>query len=632
MNILIMMKTKVTIFLLVFFSFQSLFAQKQTNFWYFGMMAGMDFTSGSPVALTNGNIITNEGTAVMSDSLGNLLFYTDGVQVWNKNNGQMPNGFGLAGDYSTTQIMIVPHPGNANLYYIFTLDDEGGPDGFNYSVVDMSMQSGNGDVTLKNNFLQSTMTEKLAAVYHCNGHDIWLMAHDLATNDFIAYLVTDAGVSSVPVISSTGIMHNDVHGQMKFNSNGTKIACAIGYQDTVQVFDFDNQTGIVSMPLSLALFNVVYGLEFSPDNSKLYGTYYNVGGVSTLYQFDLAAANIQTSLIALHNEFDPILYGLQLGPDNKVYVTKEITPYVGAINSPNVAGVGCNYMDNAVFLDPLGMGTMCMLGLPGFIQSYFNPDFANGCIFSAGFISSDTLVCAGDCISFTDMTSCSPALWQWTFTGGNPSSSTDQNPIDICYSSPGNYYVSLIVSDGCLSDTIVKMITVVSPVLNAGPDVTISPGESVTLNATGTVVTYSWIPTTGLSDPDIANPVATPESTTTYIVTGIDANNCIAVDSVIVTIFSQEPCVDIAIPNAFSPNNDGVNDHFGIFGNCIQTIHLSIYSRWGEKVFETTDSGASWDGKYKGRPMPVSVFIYYLEATLITGETISKKGNVTLVR
>src|ERR1700741_32877 len=125
-------------------------SQKQTNFWYFGTLAGLDFNSGAPVFMTNGALNTAEGSSSISDAAGNLLFYTDGVSVWNKNHVQMPNGSGLQGAASTTQsALIIPNPGNPNLFYIFTLPDEGSGN-FCYSVVNMSLLSGTGDVTIKN--------------------------------------------------------------------------------------------------------------------------------------------------------------------------------------------------------------------------------------------------------------------------------------------------------------------------------------------------------------------------------------------------------------------------------------------------------------------------------------------------
>ena len=87
-----------------------------------------------------------------------------------------------------------------------------------------------------------------------------------------------------------------------------------------------------------------------------------------------------------------------------------------------------------------------------------------------------------------------------------------------------------------------------------------------------------------------------------------------------------------APPNAFTPNMDKDNEQICIYGNCIKEIKFFIYDRWGEKVFETTDITQCWDGTYKGKPLNTAVFVYYLKATLTTGEKIMKKGNVSLVR
>src|SRR5437764_1215512 len=103
------------------------FAQKEANNWYFGRNAGVTFNGGAPVAVTNGQLNTLEGCASISDANGNLLFYTDGIKVWNKNHVVMTNGTGLRGDPSSTQSgIIVPKPGSSTIYYIFTVDMQGG--------------------------------------------------------------------------------------------------------------------------------------------------------------------------------------------------------------------------------------------------------------------------------------------------------------------------------------------------------------------------------------------------------------------------------------------------------------------------------------------------------------------------
>ena len=125
----------------------STYAQHEADKWYFGVNAGLDFFGGPPVAIYGGAMATTEGCATISDNNGNLLFYTDGVTVWNRNHQVMPNGTGLMGGISSTQSSIcIPLPGSTLIYYLFTVAEIGGPNGFRYSIVDMSLQGGNGDV------------------------------------------------------------------------------------------------------------------------------------------------------------------------------------------------------------------------------------------------------------------------------------------------------------------------------------------------------------------------------------------------------------------------------------------------------------------------------------------------------
>jgi gliding motility-associated-like protein len=102
------------------------------------------------------------------------------------------------------------------------------------------------------------------------------------------------------------------------------------------------------------------------------------------------------------------------------------------------------------------------------------------------------------------------------------------------------------------------------------------------------------------------------------------------VDSV--TIYVNQDCGEVFVPKAFSPNGDGQNDFECLYGRCLLNVDFSIYDRWGEKVFEATNISECWDGTYRGQPMNPAVFVYYLNATLLTGETITKKGNITLVK
>jgi hypothetical protein len=150
----------------------------------------------------------------------------------------------------------------------------------------------------------------------------------------------------------------------------------------IDLHNFDNQTGIVTFSTSINLNNKQksYGVEFSPDNTKLYADCYDQSGPnagnSEIIQYDLNAPVIAASGVTVGSSIDPIiLRAMQAGPDNKIYVSKSNSPYLCVIKNPNAAGISCNYVDNAINVDSLANGAGCMLGLPNFVQSYFNPAF-----------------------------------------------------------------------------------------------------------------------------------------------------------------------------------------------------------------------------------------------------------------
>lgn len=375
---------KITLSLILLSSLIPAIAQHQTDKWYFGVLAGVDFTPAVPVALTNGALNTSEGCASMSDSVGNLLFYSDGQTIWNRNHTPMPNGTGLLGGVTCTQVaVIVPKPGNSTQYYEFTLDDTGGLNGLRYSVVDMTLDAGMGDVTTeKNIFIRNNLTEKLTAVSKANGIDYWVAVHENGSDTFYVYSLTAAGLDTNAVISHVGMIHSNAqiqntYGQMKFSPCGDMIALAAGYLNTVELFHFNNSTGEITPYVSILIPDHVYGIEFSSHESMLYVSSYDPG--QTLIQFDLTSGIPATILASqIQISFTPDIYGLQLARDEKVYVSKSFNQYLGVVNNPDVAGNGCNYSDLGIDLDPSFNGITSGLGLPGFVQSWLKGEGACG--------------------------------------------------------------------------------------------------------------------------------------------------------------------------------------------------------------------------------------------------------------
>lgn len=393
---------KKILYLTLTFSY-SLFAQnsdiKRTYHWNFGINASIDFSSGNAIAGINSAMQAYEGCASISDTCGNLLFYTDGDTVWNKNNQPMPNGTGLIGGYSTTQFFIVPQPQNDSIYYIFTPDqwENNGANGLRYSIVNINLNGGLGAVTSMNNLLFAPCSEKLAATYHTNGIDVWIVARKYGSNDFYSYLLTSSGLSA-PVITSIGpVFINGDLGYMRLSPNGNKIACAwadseyTNQTDTLDLFDFNKNSGIISNRIFIPVdsFYNVYGTEFSPDNSKLYVGAVKInppGMTGRIYQYDISSNSqvIIPATIQTIGSRDSVYIGaLGITPLNQIYITKVglfINPSstrdtLSVINFPNLSGTSCGFVENGVYLN----GKKAMYGLPNFQADYLSGNWMPSC-------------------------------------------------------------------------------------------------------------------------------------------------------------------------------------------------------------------------------------------------------------
>jgi gliding motility-associated-like protein len=193
----------------------------------------------------------------------------------------------------------------------------------------------------------------------------------------------------------------------------------------------------------------------------------------------------------------------------------------------------------------------------------------------------------------------------------------------------GSYSVTATDANGCTSTSTVIVTNTGIATANAGASVNITSGQTVQLNGSGGV-TYSWSPSGTLSCNTCQSPIASPTTTTVYTLTVTDANGCTDTDTI--TVYVDIACGELYFPNAFSPNGDGQNDVLYVRGNCIQYLTLQVYNRWGEKVFETSDPALGWDGTWRGVACEAAVFTYMLNATLLDGTEISKKGNVSLVK
>lgn len=353
-------------------------AQKENNIWYFGNNCGLDFSTTPPTALTNGKINTNEGCSSVSDAQGNLLFYTDGITVWNKNHTVMDNGTGLKGNSSSTQSsVVVKAPCTADKYYIFTADCYEMPvNAAHYSVVEMQHNGGLGKVVEKNTVLYNGRASEKITCVKDNAGGFWIVIHLIGSNTFHSYHLTAAGLETTPVASNVGFVYETSGlgfiGYLKSSPDGKKIAACVLDARALEIFDFNSATGELYNHLLLdSSINgpYYYGCSFSPDSKLLYASSLTAGGV---YQFDVSLST-PAEIIASKTRVSPIpgatrtLGGMQLAPDEKIYIAVLNSKKLDVIENPNQKGTGCGFNEGGITLP--GPLSFVKLGLPNFIDN-----------------------------------------------------------------------------------------------------------------------------------------------------------------------------------------------------------------------------------------------------------------------
>ena len=325
-------------------------AQKQNNQWRFGPGSAIDFNTDPPTFPTDCALPTFvpfipegyvEATASIADkNTGELLFYTDGKTVWNRLNLPMPNGEGIiANDYLSAWmgVVIVPVPGSCTRYYAFFADDgELEQRGITYCEIDMTLDNGLGDIIpgRKNLMLYENVSEMIMAYPNSAGDGYWLLtnAFPLSPSLLAAFEITEAGIDTIPVLSSNST--NGITG--KLNPQGTKFVTVGNTFNEVMLFDFNNATGEISNPVTITAALEPAGLlakfEFSPNGNFLYAS-----GDYNFVQIDVSsgdAATMSASTASLTFGSPGGYYSdCQLGPDGKIYAIQ--SPFIYCIENPN---------------------------------------------------------------------------------------------------------------------------------------------------------------------------------------------------------------------------------------------------------------------------------------------------------
>ena len=240
----------------------------------------------------------------------------------------------------------------------------------------------------------------------------------------------------------------------------------------------------------------------------------------------------------------------------------------------------------------------------------------------------DTIICFGDPAL---LQATGGSIYTWTPTQYLTASNI-ANPKVIGLPSATQFKV--VVSDtlGCIKTSIDSVIVSVDAIFQAyaGRDTSVVINEPVALNGTGGV-TYLWQPATWLSNPTIANPIATPKENITYQLTAISKGGCKAMDEIQINVYKIAP--GFYVPSGFTPNNDGNNDVIRPILMGMRSLKLfRIYNRWGQLLFTTSEKGKGWDGTFKGSQQDPGTFVWMAEGVTYLGENLKKQGTVVLLR
>jgi gliding motility-associated-like protein len=657
--------------------------------WAFGDSAGVRFNGNAQAIQTS--IQTFEGCASVSDPVtGQLLFYSDGWKCWNRNHVVMPNGFGLlgAGSLGTTSqaVCIVPVIDTPGKYYLFSLNAQGANPGLYYSIVDMNLDNGLGNIVAgeKNILLDPTSLSEAMIAIPGGNCDLWLMIHAKNEPLFKAYHITRFGLDINPVLSTTG---TQIQGSSAYFQGGMAISpdrsmlaftSLNGISPALQaqgllLCKFDPGSGQVSDALLLDN-GPHYSACFSPDNSRLYA------GHGFLNQYDVSnfntAGTVGAPVFIANAVRSPKLYH-----DTIYCIGGAAGSYLSRINKPNLAGTACNFQPAVINLLP---GTHANWGLPNEVVFPLPPD-------TIGQKVLDTLICIGDQPEF-EITLTTPAGYtQYTWNDGLADqvrtvtqagtywvickdachSRTDTfivKTVDIqfsfgadtiiCSSPPyrlssaihdaaflwndgstdsfytatgdGLYWLE-INKDGCISSDSID-IRFKNIRQNLGNDQTFCKDKpmNVALHATKSEgAFYQW--STGNTEPDIA--IQNPG------LYWVSVSNPPCVGSDTIRILTELCDCLMLMPTAFSPNGDGINDEFRPMvepGCIVKGYTLRIYNRWGQMIYNNSSGNifsGGWDGTVKGIPADAGTYMYsvQLEAgTKSQGRLL--KGDVVLIR
>jgi hypothetical protein len=497
--------------------------------WYFGDSAAIRFHTGAPEPLADNPMYAREGTSAWTDMNGDLVFYSNGITVYDRLHQPMPNGTGLLGGPTTSSInqtLIVPMPGDPDRFYVIAMDEleNDFENGVTWSVVNMTLNNGLGDVELANQPLLFTGGETLGACYHSDGEDVWLVFPVIEpARGLHVYRVTATGIipwNVVPLPEAVYVTRS------YFSNSGKRLVCSIRQAPAtwvIRLYDFDPTTGILSDPLTWPSIqnSGAMTMEFSPSDRFLY-----FSRIIGLDQYDLSqttAVGIQNSGVTVYSNTFPT--ALRLAPDGRIYGDWAPFNKLPRIASPDVPGLGCTYQQQGADIAP-GQG---VAGLPTFIKGKRYRTTVN-------LLAPDT-VCIGSSATVEALAYDSTCTYTW-YVSGTAVTPDVVGTLVVPYA--GQDSVQVVVTKACACGGISGHTTVhfvEGPAFSLGADTSMCLGDALVLDAGNGYGNYTW--STGST-----------QQTTTVTTPGdvwaeVEFNGCVARDSILVNVVPPAPPVDL---------------------------------------------------------------------------------------
>lgn len=655
---------------------------KYNNNWYFGNRAVIDFSSNPPTAGSGSVMNTYRSASAVSDpDNGQLLFYTNGNSFWNRF-GEMVDS-SVRGD-AVGDVCIIPLRKYKNRFMVFNFNQ--------FFILDMTARNGRGSILKKENFVLNSGINRMTAVRHCLSESYWLIC--INGKSFFSYLVHPDGSIDAPVESLVSDLETSPMSGDLVSSNSGELLAMTSYAPLgskivqTQVFNFNKRCGTVENKRTLlpmnSNWNYPHGVCFSPNDRFIYVAYGYMESQLVQYETD----DVQKYVVVA--ESDQNFNQIACGPDKRLYITTHISGIpsnkIDVLLSPDLKGSACQYRENYMRLAGVtnfevpnlivchnasctensgfslprdtalctnqdadyslqgsrsGIDSMVwyfgdpqnpLKGLKGFQVNHqytqsgdYTPYIV---IYACGncdtfrfkikvndrvdlFIGRDTTLCAGDSISIGDDRFGGPYLW-----------SDGANTSHITVSKPGKYQLS-INHPGCVSrDTIViSFHPTLKTLLGDHYYICEEEKELVILDAGKGFNTYLWHPTS-----DSTQWIEVDKRGQYYVVVS-DFRGCKGKgESEVLAICDLR----VFLPNAFSPNADGLNDSLRISGDYIFGSKVEIFNIWGECIYNA-DVHLPWDGKYKGEPVPQGVYLLRLSVEgFINKKSVIRHYSTTL--